>query len=167
MTKDIQHGSPLLKSGLHPEASDALRRAGFTAGDISQTVGFASASAGTHAPDGTVNGKEYAACTDFHAVGLSDVKVKALLTRIWDAGFAAWYRNPGHDGWPSEDARHIHAVYTGVVMKPIVQEQVHDFLRQPVLNGLASHAPYLFALNTHDQRALVRTLFSKHYHLNF
>ena len=166
MTENTPPVTTLLKAGLHPEASSALRKAGFTAKDISQTVGFASASAGTHGPDGTVNGKEYAACTDFHIIGFSDARIKTILTRLWDAGFAAWYRSPGHDHWPAEDARHIHAVYTGIVMKQSVQEQVHDFLHQPMLNGLASHQPYAFAQNTHDQRAAIRTLFSKHYHLD-
>ncbi|HEX6837238.1 MAG TPA: hypothetical protein VF334_11730, partial [Polyangia bacterium] len=46
----------LLKWGLHPRASDALRSIGVSAARIMQTIGNAAASAGTHAQDGVVNG---------------------------------------------------------------------------------------------------------------
>lgn len=157
---------PLLKTGLHPAASDALRAAGFEADDIGQTVGFALASAGTHAPDGRVNGKYYAACTDFHIAGKGEDEVKAILKKLWAAGFAAWYRNPGHDHWPSADARHVHGAFAGVLMKPMVQHQVGDMLQDPSANGLASHADYQFLQTTHEDRLAIRTQFEKNYHID-
>jgi hypothetical protein len=54
----------LLTYGLAPDASDHLRCSGLDAGDISQTIGDAAASAGTHAQDGTIGGKAYCAATD-------------------------------------------------------------------------------------------------------
>src|SRR5262245_648139 len=47
-TSACAKGRPLLLSGLHPDASDALRCVGVTASRISQTIGSAPASAGYH-----------------------------------------------------------------------------------------------------------------------
>ena len=55
---------PLLKYGLHPRASDALRACGVASWRLTQTIGNAAASAGTHAKDGSVNGNPYSAATD-------------------------------------------------------------------------------------------------------
>ena len=89
----------LLKWGLHPRASDAFRAAGVSAGRIMQTIGHASASAGTHATDGYVNGQPYSAATDISVSGLSQTQIRNLLEKLAKVGFAAWYRQSGHDGW--------------------------------------------------------------------
>src|ERR1044071_8110827 len=47
----IQALAAILKFGLHPRASDALRSIGVSASRIMQTIGNAPASAGTHAQD--------------------------------------------------------------------------------------------------------------------
>lgn len=147
----------LLAWGLCPDASDHLRCAGVTAGKISQTIGNAAASAGTHAKDGTIGGAPYCAATDLSVSGLSEKQVWNLVDAMTDQGFAAFYRNPGHDGWPSSEARHIHAIYPGVKMKAALQAQVMDWLAGK--NGLASHGPYTFFKPTSAQKKLVALLF--------
>ncbi len=46
-------GAQLIKSGLYPDASDALKKLEISAGEIAQTIGNAPASAGTHLADGS------------------------------------------------------------------------------------------------------------------
>lgn len=152
---------PLLHSGLHPEASDRLRCAGVEASRISQTVGYASASAGYHAPDGTADGADYTAAVDLRTRDLSTSEIHALLSRLATHGFAAWYRQPGHDGWPSSEAPHIHAVFAGVVMKSALRSQVRDWLEGR--NGLTSHARYGFHTFSAAENETVRLLFTRHY----
>lgn len=157
---DCAHRS-LLHHGLHPEASDRLRCAGVSADRISQTIGSAAASAGYHASDGTADGMAYTAAVDLRTRDLSTSEIRALLERLGTHGFAAWYRDPGSDGWPSGEAPHIHAVFAGVEMKSQLRGQVRDFLVGR--NGLASHTAYTF---WHPSAAIldtVRLLFSRHY----
>lgn len=131
-----------LKSGLHPDASDALRFLKFTAARVTQTIGSASASAGTHAKDGVAGGHSYSAATDLSVKGMSDAQVKVLLTQLTKVGFVAYYRSPGHDGWPSSEARHIHAIWAGAKMKLSLRNQVRDW--HVGKNALASHTKYTF-----------------------
>ncbi len=149
----------LLRSGLHPDASDRLRCAGVPASRITQTIGYYAASAGTHAPDGRANGLQYSAATDISTRGLSHTEIRALLSRLADQGFAGWYRWPGHDGWPSSEAPHIHTIYVGCAMKSALDAQVRDWLVGR--NGLRSHATYTFLAWSTRQRDLVRTLFNR------
>ena len=153
--------APLLKYGLHPEASDRLRCSGVTASRISQTIGDAAASAGFHAQDGTTNGDPYCAAVDLRVLDLSTAQIKDLLVKLGNNGFAAWYRQPGYDGWPSSQAPHIHAVFAGVVMKSVLRAQVRDYLIGK--NGLSSHTTYKFWQPdpmTHD---IVSLLFQRNY----
>lgn len=151
----------LLHAGLHPEASDRLRCAGVEASRISQTVGYASASAGYHAPDGTVDGASYTAAVDLRTRDLSNAQIRALLGRLATHGFAAWYRQPGSDGWPSSEAPHIHAVFAGVVMKSQLRSQVRDYLTGR--NGLSSHSLYRFYTPSAMELETVRLSFMRHY----
>jgi len=153
---------PLLKEGLCPAASDAFRKAGVTAERIGQTIGNAPASAGTHASDGKINGLPYCAATDLRVRDLTDDDMKALADKLASVGFAVFIRRPGHDHWPSSEVRHIHVVYAGVDMKPTLRHQVHDFCHSPMLNGLASHAPYTFWKPQQASVQVVRTLFLAH-----
>jgi hypothetical protein len=153
------HGA--IASGMDPEASDRIRCAGVTAAMITQTVGFASASAGYHAPDGNVDGHPYTAAVDLSVRGLSTSEISALLHRLGQNGFAAWYRQPGHDGWPSSEVAHIHAVFAGVIMKSQLREQIRDYLAGR--NGLASHTVYSFWHAPTGDRDVVRLLFERHY----
>jgi hypothetical protein len=149
----------LLKSGLHPRASDALRSIGITASRIIQTIGNAPASAGTHAKDGTVNGVAYSAATDISVSGLSNTQIKNLLSKLAKVGFAAWFRWPGHDGWPAADARHIHAVYANAKMKASLRSQVRSWLVGR--NGLASNTLYTFYTWSAADKAVVRGKFTQ------
>jgi len=149
----------LLHWGLHPDASDRLRCAGVPAERITQTIGNAAASAGTHAADGTANGLAYSAATDISTRGLSTADIHALLDRLANQGFAAWYRWPGHDGWPSSEAPHIHAIYVGCRMKASLRSQVTSWLAGR--NGLVSNTVYGFHSWTAAQRALVRAVYDR------
>lgn len=131
-----------LKYGLHPDASDALAQIGLDAGDLSQTIGSATASAGTHDKDGVAEGKDYSAATDIRVVGLTTAQIKTRLAKLAEVGFAAWYRWPGHDGWPASEAPHIHAIWVGAKMKLSLRDQVRDWIVGK--NGLQSHTTYTF-----------------------
>ncbi|MBM4360769.1 MAG: hypothetical protein FJ096_21895 [Deltaproteobacteria bacterium] len=150
---------PLLKYGLAPEASDRLRCVGITADKVTQTIGSAPASAGTHAKDGTIDGVDYSAATDLSVKTLTNAQVKVLVDDLATHGFAAFFRDPGKDGWPSTEARHIHAIFVGVPMKDSLKAQVKDWLEG--LNGLKSHAPYTFYQASPAQKAFIEELFKK------
>jgi len=128
----------LLRWGLHPRASDALRASGVAAWRITQTIGNAPASAGYHAQDGSVNGAPYTAATDLSVSGLSAAQIHNLLERLAKSGFAAWYRQDGRDGW--RGANHIHVVYANCTMKAQLRAQVRAFLVGR--NGLVSNTTY-------------------------
>lgn len=151
---------PLMHWGLHPDASDRLRCAGVPEARITQTIGSAAASAGTHAADGRVGGAPYSAATDISTRSLSTADIHALLDRLANQGFAAWYRWPGHDGWPSSEAPHIHAIYVGCAMKASLRSQVGAWLASR--NGLVSNTHYGFHAWSAAQRALVRAVFERH-----
>lgn len=151
--------APLLAYGLGPDASDHLRCAGLDAGDISQTIGNAAASAGTHAQDGTIGGAPYSAATDLRVGGLTDGEVRQLLDVLASQGFAAFFRDPGKDGWPAAEARHVHAIYAGVPMKAALRAQVQDWLAGK--NGLASHGTYAFYQASPAKKLAIHELFAK------
>lgn len=153
--------APLLHRGLHPEASDRLRCAGVTSARITQTVGNAAASAGYHAADGQVNGLDYTAAVDLRTRDMRNGEIRDLLDRLALHGFAAWYRQPGADGWPAGEAPHIHAIFVGVRMKRQLRGQVRDFLRGR--NGLSSHRAYGFWQPDAERLRIIRLLFSRHY----
>ena len=111
-----------------------------TANRITQTIGSALASAGYHASDGTSNGQYYCAAVDLRTRDLSTAQVRSLLEQLGRNGFAAWYSQPGADGWPSSQSPHIHAVFAGVRMKSQLRGQVRDFLESR--NGLSSYSAY-------------------------
>lgn len=151
------HVATTLRWGLHPTASDLLRCAGISSARITQTIGSAAASAGTHAQDGTVAGAPYSAATDLSVSGLTDTQVKTLIARLDALGFAAFFRKPGYDGWPSSEARHVHVVFAGAKMKSSLRAQITDFLAGK--NGLASHSTYSFYQPPAEVKAYVKMLF--------
>lgn len=155
----IQAHAALLKFGLHPRASDALRSIGISASRIMQTIGNAPASAGTHAQDGVVNGHPYCAATDISVSGLSNTQIRNLLAKLAKVGFAAWFRWPGHDGWPASEVRHIHAVYANAKMKSALRSQVRSWLVGR--NGLVSNTLYSFFHWTAAEKAVVRHKFTQ------
>ena len=153
---DCPHKS-LLKWGLCPDASDHLRCAGVKASSITQTIGSAAASAGTHQQDGKIGGQPYCAATDLSVSGKTKSQIYKLVSALTDQGFAAYYRNPGKDGWPASEAPHIHAIYAGVKMKSALKAQVKDWLAGK--NGLANHGPYTFFKPSKAQKDLIAGLF--------
>jgi hypothetical protein len=152
-----EHHAPL-KSGLHPDASDALRALGVSADQITQTIGHASASAGTHEKDGEVEGVDYSAATDISIRGKSEREIKTFLDELGAAGFAAWYRKDGADGWSG--ANHIHAVWAGCSMKASLRKQVRSWLDGR--NGLVSNSTYKFYAWPESSKDVVRVSFVAH-----
>ncbi|MEO8843100.1 MAG: hypothetical protein ABI704_16110 [Kofleriaceae bacterium] len=150
------YAAALLKWGLHPRASDALRAAGVSSSRIVQTIGNAAASAGTHARDGYVNGQPYSAATDISVYGLSQTQIANLLEKLGKVGFAAWYRHTGYDGWYG--VNHIHAVYANCLMKPSLRSQVRSWLAGR--NGLVSNTIYRFHTFSAAARATVKAKYS-------
>lgn len=151
---------PLLKAGLHPDASDALRVLGIGAGQIIQTIGSIAASAGTHEADGTVNGLPYSAATDISVKGMSDAQIRSFLTRMTAYGFAGWYRRPGFDGWPASEQPHMHVIFAGAPMKRLLRDQCRDFFVNK--NGLVGHAVYTFLAWPLASRNEVKAIYAKH-----
>lgn len=152
----------LLKAGLHPDASKALAALGVGADMIGQTVGGAVASAGTHLPDGHVNGLPYSCATDFHVSALSLAGVAKLLASLATIGYLGFYRRPGFDHWPPDDALHVHAIWCGASMKEMLQGQVHDWFHEPMLNGLVWHQPYEFWQPSASNREPGHTMYLAH-----
>jgi hypothetical protein len=148
---------PLLKWGLHPRASDALRAAGVSAWRITQTIGNATASAGYHKQDGTVNGQPYTAAVDLSVSGLTSTQIHNLLERLAKVGFAAWYRKSGSDGWVG--ANHIHAVYANCRMKTQLQSQIRSWLVGR--NGLVSNTLYKWHTFSALAKSVVKSKFAQ------
>lgn len=131
-----------LTYGLHPDASDALQYLGVSEGSITQTIGDAAASAGTHASDGTAEGHDYTCAIDLSVSGLSEDEIHQYIDDLAAVGYAGWYRQPGADGVPSSWAPHIHAVWAGAPMKASLRDQVRSWIDGR--NGLVSDTPYAF-----------------------
>jgi hypothetical protein len=149
--------APLLKSGLHPRASDALRAVGVTAARITQTVGNAPASAGVHLADGTVNGKAYTAAVDISTSGMSETQIHNLLEKLGKVGYAAWYRKQGFDGW--NGSNHIHGIYANCRMKEALRSQVRSWLVGR--NGLVSNTLYKWHAFSGAAKSTVKAKFAQ------
>jgi hypothetical protein len=153
---------PLLKYGIHPAASNALRAIGMPLDRLWQTIGSASASAGTHAIDGytdTHGHAPYACCLDLKTEDLTTDEQNNLMERLASIGYAAWQRIPGKNGWPSSEINHIHAVFVGAKCKSIVQSQVRDWLATPHKDGLAYHTIYTQWSPSPELKEHVRKMF--------
>ena len=144
---------PVLE-GLHPRARGPLLSAIHPA-RVSLTRHDLPVSAGMHEPE---PGSPYTAAADLHASDLPDAQIRQILDHLGEAGFAAWYRIPGKDGWPSQERPHIHAVYAGVPMKPGLRAQVRDYLKGK--NGLKSHRPYQYHRYSPRAVTMVKRLFN-------
>ncbi len=96
---------------------------------------------------------------DLRTRDLGNRELRRLLEALWENGFAAWSRQPGADGWPANEAPHIHAVFVGVRMKSQLEGQVRDFLRGR--NGLRSHTAYRFHQPDAASLRIIRLLFAR------
>ena len=151
---------PTRPYGLHPLAFAALVAAGISIDRCGQTIGSAPASKGTHAKDGEYQSHDYCAATDFHIRDLDIAGTRHLCDQLAGAGFLPFYRNPGVNGWPASQCRHIHAIWPGVPMKQMLRAQVHDYLHDR--NGLVSHADYTFRPPTVSECDIARAAFLAH-----
>jgi len=146
--------NPARPRGLHPRAYAALESEK-VAHRITQGINEASERGNVHNADGTINGKPYTGAVDISVRCLTAVQIKALLGRLADAGFAAWYRKPGADDWTGPP--HIHAVWAGCRLKSVLQYQVESWLDGR--NGLGSNRPYEFWQPSPEMKAKLRTLY--------
>jgi hypothetical protein len=147
---------PVLK-GLDYRAREALLKIVHPS-RVSYTLQNKKESAGMHLPE---PGTNTTAAADLYVGDLSESQIHDLLDSLGRAGFAAWYRTPGRDGWPALYLPHVHAVYAGVPLKAGLRVQVRDYLNGK--NGLRSHQRYRF--HTYDPAAVaaVRQLYLRRY----
>lgn len=149
-------GAQLVRWGIYPDASDAMRRLEISSGDIAQTIGNAPASAGYHLADGMANGAAYCAATDIWVAGMTDHQIRVLLEQMGRRGFAGWCRGCGNDGWTGP--KHIHTVYVGAAhMKSQLQAQVHSWLAGN--DGLTGDGNYEFYKWSEEAKNEVRRIF--------
>jgi hypothetical protein len=124
---------------------------------VTQSVGFAKASAGYHAPDGTVkteSGREsYCAATDTSVLWLELGEIRAWLNSLAWWGFVGWYRPWTTNGKPNY---HLHIIYAGLPMKPQLDRQLVDFLNNR--NGLAGSGVETFFTGNVEQDDYIRAL---------
>jgi hypothetical protein len=146
--------NPTNDKGLHPEALAALRGVA-VAHRVTQGINNPVTRGNVHYSDGIFKGQPYTGAADISVRCLTAEQIKTLLERLAEAGFAAWYRNPGKDGWSGPP--HIHAVWVGCSLKPVLRQQVTSWLDGN--NGLASNQPYRFWQPSAGVKEKVQTLY--------
>lgn len=125
--------------GLYPEALLALTNLSLDH-RITQALNKSTAKDNYHNVDGFVNDQEYTAAVDISVRCLNTDKIRSLLSKLAASGFAGWYRMDGTDGWHGPP--HVHAVWTGAKLKPILRWQVDSWIEGR--NGLGSNRKYKF-----------------------
>ncbi len=146
--------NPAKPAGLHPEAYLKLQSLEL-AHRITQGINHAVEKGNVHDTDVTINGKPYTGAVDISVRCLSPAQIKALLGALTSSGFAAWYRTPGKDGWTGPP--HIHAIWAGCSLKPVLRSQIEDWLDGK--NGLGYSQPYHFWQPLPEMREQVRKLY--------
>lgn len=154
---------PYRYSGIYPAALTALQGLAVTHRIARGMHGDTDADNAHHA-DAAVEGVQYTGAIDLSVKCLRGAEdIKAFLGALADAGFAAWYRTPGVDGWPAERVQyepplpHIHAVWVGDKLKLALRRQVSDWLAGR--NGLADGGLYTFWQPSDAQKDAIRTRF--------
>jgi hypothetical protein len=148
--------NPTNDRGLHPEALSALRSIA-VAHRITQGINHSPTRGNVHDTDVTINRQQYTGAADISVRCQSAAQIKMLLEQLSGVGFAAWYRKPGEDDWTGPP--HIHAVWAGCALKPVLQKQVLSWLDGR--NGLGPNRPYQFWQATAGTREKVATLYRK------
>src|SRR2546425_8017181 len=148
--------NPARPQGLHPEAYAALQSRSI-AHRITQGINHSPESRNVHDTDGTMNGVAYTGAVDISVRCLTASQIQSLLGRLAELGFAAWYRKDGQDDWSGPP--HIHAVWAGCRLKPILRRQVESWLRGGT--GLGSDHPYRFWQPSAEMKEIVRALYRK------
>jgi hypothetical protein len=111
-----------------------------------------------HYSDGAVNGKPYTGAVDISVRCLTEPQIRSLLEALANLGFAGSYRKPGHDDWKGPP--HIHAVWAGAPLKPILRWQVESWLEGR--NGLGPNRPYEFWQASAAAKNTVRQMYTTH-----
>lgn len=158
-------------AGMHPQAFEAYSRAFEKSGlphfRIIQTCtgalqGRVLASAGTHDKDGILgSGEAYSAAVDlsvWRVCGVArwdEAHLKWCLFNLAMQGFVGWYRHTGS----FLNNKHLHCVFVGVPMKPMLQRQVADFLANRT--GLKGHATEGFWTAPASVDAHLKQMFDK------
>jgi hypothetical protein len=124
---------------LHPIHAAALKQCGVPDWAITQTYGYATASAGYHSPEGKCNGLPFSSCLDLSMKAVTP----DLLNRLVQAGIAPFVRT-SETGWSG--SAHCHCVGIGltsdggkVTILPGPRSQLKDWCAG--YNGLAHRAP--------------------------
>jgi hypothetical protein len=146
--------NPAKPDGLHPEAYAQLQKLAL-AHRITQGINHSPERGNVHDTDLTVSGKAYTGAVDISVRCLTQRQIKLLLDNLADLGFAAWYRFPGKDDWSGPP--HIHAVWAGCRLKPVLRAQVEDWLEGK--NGLSSNQAYQFWQALPEMKQKVRKLY--------
>ena len=136
--------------GLVPVAQQALERV-HADHRVTQTINASADPANYHGQDQVVGGHAYTAAVDLSVNCLRDDDIKQLLSALADAGFAAWYRSGGRDGWKGK--AHVHAVYAVEPLKPQLRGQVKSWLAGRT--GLKGDAVYKYWQPAEAQRQAV------------
>ena len=108
-----------------------------------------------HYNDGKINGNDYTGAVDISVRCLTEEQIKSLLGRLAEVGFAGWYRKNSEDGWTGPP--HIHAVWAGCLLKPVLQRQVESWIAGR--SGLPGNEPYRFWQAPAVAREKVQTLY--------
>jgi hypothetical protein len=148
--------NPTNDKGLHPDALAALRNIK-AAHRITQGINHEVARGNVHDTDGTINGKPYTGAVDISVRCLTAAQIQQFLGQLTDAGFAAWYRKPGADGWTGPP--HIHAIWAACSLKEVLRRQVTSWLAGN--NGLGGNTPYAFWQPSVRTREKVAAAFRK------
>jgi hypothetical protein len=124
---------------------------------ITQGINHSAEIRNVHDTDGTINGAAYTGAVDISVRCLTVSQIKLLLGRLAEAGFAGWYRKDGQDDWTGPP--HIHAVWAGCRLKPVLQRQVESWLSGGT--GLGSDRTYRFWQASAEMKEFVRALYRK------
>jgi hypothetical protein len=149
--------NPSRPEGLHPDAYLALQR-GSAAHRITQGINHSVEPGNVHDTDGTINGNAYTGAVDISVRCLTAPQIQAFLGRLAEFGFAAWYRKDGRDGWSGPP--HIHAVWAGCRLKPVLKQQVESWISGR--NGLGSNQLYQFWQPSAEMKERVQSLYRKY-----
>jgi hypothetical protein len=148
--------NPAKPAGLHPDAFAALSKQSL-AHRITQGINHSVDRGNVHDTDGTIQGTAYTGAADISVRCLSAAQIQELLGRLADLGFAAWYRKQGQDGWTGPP--HIHAVFAGCRLKPVLRQQVESWLLSR--NGLGGDQLYMFWQPSSAMKDKLRGLYQK------
>ena len=148
--------NPARPQGLLPDAHSALRKQAI-AHRITQGINHSPGRGNVHDTDVTIKGVAYTGAADISVRCLTASQIQALLGALAGSGFAAWYRKDGEDSWKGPP--HIHAIYVGSTLKPVLKWQVESWLEGR--NGLGSNQPYKFWQASPEMRNGVRALYRK------